>query len=97
MDLLLFSKKENCKKVEEKLKKDELVSGASIKIRDASITNKDGVYFYLEGTEDKIEKARELVRGLAEEISGEEKERVVKLLKEEEEKAMEGFGLILGK
>jgi len=96
MDLLLFCRRENSRKLEEKLKKDELVSGASIKIRDASIINKDGVYFYLEGTNDKIEKARELSKDLAKEVFGEEKENVVKILKEEEEKAMEGFGLIIG-
>jgi ribosomal protein L4 len=96
MDLLLFSKRENSKELEEKLKKDDLVSGASIKVRDASIVNKDGVYFYLEGTEDKIKKAKELAKNLAEEVLGEEKEKVVKILKEEEERAIEGFGAILG-
>jgi hypothetical protein len=96
MDLLLFSKRENSKKLEEKLKKDDLVSGASIKIRDAGIVNKDGVYFYIEGTEDKIKKAKELAKDLGEEVLGEEKEKVVKILKEEEERAMEGFGAILG-
>jgi uncharacterized protein (DUF2164 family) len=96
MDLLLFSKRENSKKLEEKLKKDDLVSGASIKVRDAIIVNKDGVYFYLEGTEDKIKKAKELAKDLAEEVLGEEKEKVVKILKEEEERAIEGFGAILG-
>jgi len=92
----LFSKRENSKKLEEKLKKDDLVSGASIKVRDAIIVNKDGVYFYLEGTEDKIKKAKELAKDLAEEVLGEEKEKVVKILKEEEERAIEGFGAILG-
>jgi uncharacterized protein (DUF2164 family) len=96
MDLLLFSKRENSKKLEEKLKKDDLVSGASIKVRDAIIVNKDGVYFYLEGTEDKIKKAKELAKDLGEEVLGEEKEKVVKILKEEEERAIEGFGAILG-
>lgn len=96
MDLLLFSKRENSKELEEKLKKDDLVSGASIKVRDASIVNKDGVYFYLEGTEDKIKKAKELAKDLGEEVLGEEKEKVVKILKEEEERAIEGFGAILG-
>jgi hypothetical protein len=96
MDLLLFSKRENSKELDEKLKKDDLVSGASIKVRDASIVNKDGVYFYLEGTEDKIKKAKELAKNLAEEVLGEEKEKVVKTLKEEEERAIEGFGAILG-
>lgn len=95
MDLLLFCKKENWKKLEERLKKDDLVSGASIKIRDASILGKEGFYFYLEGTEDKIKKARELAKDLAEEVK-EEKEKVIKVLKEEEEKAIEGFGAILG-
>ena len=96
MDLLLFCRKENSKKLEEILKKDDLVSGASIKVRDANIVNKEGFYFYLEGTEDKIKKAKELSKNLAEEISGEEKEKVVNLLKKEEEQAIEGFGAIIG-
>jgi len=96
MDLLLFSKRENSKKLEEKLKKDDLVSGASIRVRDAGIANKEGIYFYIEGTEDKIKKAIELAKDLGEEVSGEEKEKVVKILKEEEERAIEGFGAILG-
>jgi len=96
MDLLLFSKRENSKKLEEKLKKDDLVSGASIRVRDASIVNKEGVYFYLEGTEDKIKRAKELSKDLGEEVLGEEKEKVVKILRDEEERAIEGFGAILG-
>ncbi len=92
----MFSSRENSKKLEERLKKDDLVSGASIRIRDASIVNKEGVYFYLEGTEDKIKKAREISKDLAIEVYGAEKENVLKILKEEEERAMEGFGLILG-
>ena len=96
MDLLLFCRKENSKKLEERLKKDDSVSGASIKIRDGIIVNKNGFYFYLEGTDDKIKRARELSKDLAEEILGEEKESVVKILKEEEERAMEGFGLVVG-
>jgi len=92
----LFSKRENSKKLEEKLKKDDLVSGASIRVRDASIVNKEGVYFYLEGTEDKIKRAKELSKDLGEEVLGEEKEKVVKILRDEEERAIEGFGAILG-
>ncbi len=94
--MLLFCKKENWKKLEEKLKKDDLVSGASIKIRDANILGKEGFYFYLEGTEDKISKAKEISKELAEEVKEEEKIKVVEILKKEEEKAMEGFGAILG-
>jgi hypothetical protein len=37
-----------------------------------------------------------LAKDLAEEVLGEEKEKVVKILKEEEERAIEGFGAILG-
>ena len=92
----MFSKRENSKKLEEKLKKDDLVSGASIRVRDASIVNKEGVYFYLEGTEDKIKRAKELSKDLGEEVLGEEKEKVVKILRDEEERAIEGFGAILG-
>jgi len=94
MEVLFFVEKKNYKKLEEILKKDDLVSGASIKIRDASDFGKEGFYFFLEGTEDKIKKAKELAKDLAKEIEGEEKEKVKAKIKEEEEKALEGFGFL---
>ncbi|MCS7134785.1 MAG: hypothetical protein N3D78_02710 [Candidatus Aenigmarchaeota archaeon] len=94
MELLIFVEKKNYKKVEELLKKDDIVSGASIKIRDASDFGKEGFYFLLEGTEEKINKAKELSKNLAMEVVGKEKEGVVAKIKEEEEKAIEGFGFL---
>lgn len=94
MEILLFSEKNKYKKLEEMLKKDDLVSGASITIRDASDFGKDGFYFLIQGTEDKIKRAKEISKDFSIEVGGEEKEKVIKKIKEEEEKALEGFGFL---
>ncbi|MEM4461188.1 MAG: hypothetical protein QXY70_03580 [Nanopusillaceae archaeon] len=94
MEILLFSEKNKYKKLEEMLKKDNLVSGASITIRDASDFGKDGFYFLIQGTEDKIKRAKEISKDFSIEVGGEEKEKVIKKIKEEEEKALEGFGFL---
>jgi len=96
MDLLLKCKPENKNKVGEMLKKDEEVSMASITAKDGKVIDKDGFYFYLEGDEKKLSKAKKLVEGLAEEVTGKEKEEVVSAIKAEESRALEGFGAILG-
>lgn len=94
MEVLLFTERNNYKKLEERLKKDELVSGASIRIRTASDFGKEGFYFLVEGTEDKIQKTKEIAKDLAIIVEGEEKKRVIEKIKEEEEKALEGFGFL---
>lgn len=94
MDVLFFVERKNYKRLEEDLKKDDLVSGASITIREASDFGRNGFYFLIEGTDDKIEKAREIARNVAIEIEKEEKKKVIEKIREEEERALEGFGFL---
>jgi hypothetical protein len=94
--ILIFVEKANFEKLKEILMKDELVSRASISYKSASEFGKEGYYFLISGNEEQCKKAKGLSKDLGIEISGEEKERVIKKFKEEEEKALEGFGSILG-
>lgn len=96
MDVLLFIKKENYKKLKEILLKDEKVSRASVTFREAkAFGEKEGYFCYIRGTDEQCERVLELIK-LAEEVKGEEKEEIINKIKEEEEKSVEGLGGILG-
>jgi len=73
--------------------------------KEGSIIGKEGYYCYLSGTEEQCKRALELIKEktetdeiieLAEEANDEEKEKLINKIKEEENKAIEGFGNILG-
>lgn len=102
MEIVLHIVGNNYIKLKEKLLTDEIVNRASIVFKDAKQFGKDSGYFcILSGTEDRCKRAIELTKDedgneLAKEIGGEEKEKILKKIKEEEDKAIEGFGSILG-
>jgi len=97
MKLLIKTTPEKKMKVEEKLKKDDKVSRASITVKDGSVYGKEKTYYFLiEGDEETLSKAKELVKENAEEVTGEEKDEIISKIKEEEENALAGFGAILG-
>ncbi|MEM0480662.1 MAG: hypothetical protein QXQ14_00520 [Candidatus Aenigmatarchaeota archaeon] len=96
MEKVLLVKKENVKKVEEILKKDEKTSMLSIVIREGKNFGKEGFIVYLSGLEEYIERAIELTKNFVEELKEEEAKNIIEKLKEEEKKAWEGFGNIIG-
>lgn len=87
---------ENKSKVEDMLKKDEEINRGSIVVRSASSLNinEDCYFIVLDAPEDKIEKAKELVKELAEPYK--DAKKVLSKLDEQEDAAIEGFGNILG-
>ena len=96
MEIVLHFKSENFAKCKDMLLSDDVVGRASLVFKEGSIINKDGYYCYLSGTEEQCKKALELVKDLTEEVKDDTKSQLIKKLKEEEEKAIEGFGSILG-
>lgn len=96
MDVVLLIESKNYQKVSEMLKKDELVSLASLLFKDAKLFGKEGYYCWISGLEQQCKKALELTKDLAKEVTGKEKEEFIEKIKEEEKKAVEGFGAILG-
>ena len=87
---------ENKSKAEELLKNDDLVSRGSIAIKSpASIDIKEGGYFFvLDASEETIKRAEDLLKDIGKKYK--EKEKVINKIKEQEDKAAEGFGNILG-
>ena len=67
---------------------------------------KEGYYGYISGTDEQCKKALGMIKAknpktgevfiYAEEVTGEEKDKVIKAIKEESEKASEAFGSIFG-
>ena len=94
MDFITFVKKENVKRAEELLKKDDITARESINIRDAKALglNHDGSIFYISGTDHGVEKCKEVLKEFMVEIDSKELHKAKEKIKEEEEKAAEGFG-----
>ena len=93
------------KKLKDKLLADETVNRASMVFKDAKLyTQKAGNLIILSGTEDRLKAALAIAKAektqdgkpAAAELEGKEKEEILRKLKEEEDKAIEGFGGIFG-
>ena len=84
-------------KAKDLLLKDDVVSRASIMWKEAkSFGFSEGYYIYMSGTEEQVKRAAELAKELLKEVKDKEREEVIRKIKEEQEKALEGFGGIFG-
>jgi len=83
---------------EEVFSRDDIVSRQTIKTYDFSSLGLkgDGVVILIEGSEDAIERAKELAKDKLELIEGEEAEEIYKKIKELEESVSMGVGAIFG-
>lgn len=92
-------------KVEDE-KKDEVneildedpIARLSITMRSADSLgfDQEGSFLLLEGDEETCQEAEEELEGLAEKITGENKDEVIESIQEQEEKSMKGFGGVFG-
>ena len=96
MEVVLHFKSENYAKGKDVLLTDDVVGRASLVFKEGSIIGKEGYFCYLSGTEEQCKRALELVKDLAEEAEDDTKSQLITKIKEEEEKAIKGFGDILG-
>lgn len=93
------------RKLKDKMLADETVNRAGIVFKDAKMyTSKAGNLIVVSGTEDKLKAAAAIAKAektadgkqAAAELEGKEKEEVLRKLKEEEDRAIEGMGGIFG-
>ncbi|MDI6798986.1 MAG: hypothetical protein QMD12_03285 [Candidatus Aenigmarchaeota archaeon] len=102
MELVLLVGTKDYQKVREILLRDDAVSRASIIFKEAKSYGKEGFYAYISGLEEQCKRALELIINkntgevIAKEVIGKEKEDLINKMKEEENRANEGFGSILG-
>ncbi|MEN3048016.1 MAG: hypothetical protein ABDH63_04460 [Candidatus Caldarchaeales archaeon] len=95
--LVYRGSKEAVAKAVERILSDEMGSRANVIVRDAAqLTGGQGQYVRVLGTEEQEARIRELVGSELEEVKGEELERVVNALQEEDERALSGMGMIFG-
>ncbi|MEM5801835.1 MAG: hypothetical protein QXQ18_00395 [Candidatus Aenigmatarchaeota archaeon] len=97
MEIVLLIDNKNLQKVREILLKDDIVSRASIIFKDAkTLLNKEGHYCYISGTEEQCKRAIDSTKDLSKPLNKEEENKVIRKIKEEENKANIGFGNIFG-
>ncbi len=96
MELILYVEKDKSDRLNKILYQDEVVSRANIIFREASILGKDGYYVRILGSEEQVERARELSKELAKVVEGEEEEKVREHLKSEDDRMLSGFSGVFG-
>lgn len=97
MEIVLSMETRNLQKVKEMLLKDDLVSRASMVFKEAkAFGGSEGHYCYISGSDEQCKRAVELTKDLVKEVKNKEKDNVISKIKEEEDRAMEGFGGIFG-
>ena len=96
MQEVFLVKAEDKQKAEDIVKKDDIVNRGSIAIKQPSALGfkEDGFFLVIDAQPEAIKRAEELLKGVAEKYM--KKEEVLKKIKEEEDRAIEGLGNILG-
>ena len=96
MKIVFAVKSDSKQKAEDLLKKDDEINRGSITVRSASSLdiNEDCYFILLDASEHIVEKAKHLLKGVAEVYKNHEK--VIEKITEQEDAATEGFGNILG-
>ncbi|MEM5836512.1 MAG: hypothetical protein QW451_02035 [Candidatus Aenigmatarchaeota archaeon] len=97
MEIVLWLEQKNLQNVKDALLKDDEISRASIIFKEAkTLTNKQGYYCYISGTEEQCKKVLEKIKEkeIAKRVEEEEEKSVIQKIKEESEKADVGFGFI---
>jgi len=89
---------ENYSKAKNLVFADDMVARQTVNFREARALglSKDGYYLEIDGPHEAIHKAKALLKDIAHEVEGKEKEEVLHKIKEEEDKAAEGFGSLFG-
>lgn len=96
MEIVIEIKKENLAKLKEILLKDDIVSRGTVIFKEAKALgfNKKVYYCYISGTDEICQRAKELIKDIAEIV--EDDTEIIQKIKEEEDQAMTGFGGIFG-
>ena len=98
MSYAIFEVEKENESVIEEVKKDDLVSRQSIWTRDAKSFGIEGdiIFLKIEGSEEAIKKAEELLGDKAKKLEGEEKDKINAKFVEDEDMASQGMGFIFG-
>ena len=96
---ITLSKQENVSKADGAIKSDfDVASKQSITIRDAKALGieKDGSFFIISGTDEGVEKCKELIKDFVAEVSEDEIKKAKEEIAKESDAAAAGMGGIFG-
>ena len=98
MKLLFYLEKDKYQKANDALLKHDLLSRQSINFREAaSLGLKEaGYYLELDCSEEAVEEAKKVLKDLAKELTGKEKDKILEIIQKQDEAAQSGFGAIFG-
>ncbi len=98
MKLLFYLEKDKYSKANEIVLKNDLLARQSINFREApSLGLKEtGYYLELDCSEEAAQEARKLLKDLAKELEGKDKEKILEIIQKQDEAAQSGFGAIFG-
>ena len=90
--------KSKLNEVKRKLEEDNIVSRQTLKFRDATSLGleKDVYYIVIEGSNEAIDRAREIIKSIGSEVTGKEADTILNKIKEQESAADQGFGSLFG-
>ncbi|MBI1972287.1 MAG: hypothetical protein HYS53_03225 [Candidatus Aenigmarchaeota archaeon] len=96
MDILYLIPRQDFSEVEQFLLKDDLVSRQSLVFRTAGNYGfkEDAILVKISGSDEGVERAKELIGGKGKPVEGAERERVLNQIKDEEDAVAQGFGNI---
>ncbi|MCX6818151.1 MAG: hypothetical protein NTU57_04815 [Candidatus Aenigmarchaeota archaeon] len=98
MKEVFFIHMENYSKAKNVVFTDDVVARQTVNFREARALGmqKDGYYLEIDGPQEAIHRAKELLAEIAKVVEHKEKEEVLHKIKAEEDKAAEGFGSLFG-
>jgi hypothetical protein len=105
MEIVFQIESANLSKVKDLLLKDETVNRASITFKEGKVFGVEGYVCYVSGTDERCQRALEVVKvkdeegnttELAKKVESGKAEEIIKKIEEEEDRAIEGFGSFLG-
>ncbi len=97
LEVIYEIEKPNLQKVKDVLLKDDVVGRASVLFKDGNALGFENKYYcYVSGIEEACKKSEELMKDLGKKVDEKEKEQIIQKIKEEEDKAIQGFGGIFG-
>ncbi len=98
MKAVFFVPSENFPKCKNTVYADDILARQTINFRESHALGmeKDGYYLEIDGAEESIAHAKELLKELVKEVDKGEMEKVLKKIEEQENSAAQGFGTLFG-
>ena len=97
MEIVYEIERQNIQKVRDIILGDDIVGRASVIFKDGnSIGLNNNYYCYISGVEEACKRSEEIIKNFGKKIDKKISENIIKKIKEDEEKAIEGFGGIFG-